>query len=520
MILQPIENNARRAHTVRGASIPAPTGGWDTEANQAAMKADRAAILDNFIPREMRVEMRRGSLDHATGLTGSVESLMAWNGPGGAKMFAASGETSGSYTVHETTAAGAVSTADISSLNSKRWQWVNFATSAGHYLWMANGADAPMHYDGSAWATPSLTGVTAADILAPVIYKRRIFVIFNDSLDFGYLPADAIAGAVGTFPLGALLTRGGRIVCAGTWTQDGGAGPDDYIVFCSSAGQMVAFSGTDPSSASAWTLIGVYDLAVPLSVRGIIKVGGDLGVITADGVLSLSNAAQMDRAAADRASVSQRIKSVIRTRAKESPGFGWELLSYATGGLLFVNAPQPGDGFVQYVMNVATGAWGRLRGMPARTWLEFGGRLYFGGVGAVVRADTGLHDNGMPIQADMLTAWNPLSQRGTLKQVTMLRSYLTTIGQLGPAIDVKVDFDASPPTSVPTLTGTGAAQWDVDKWNEALWAGEAQSKAWGVSGQMGYLIGIRMRVSSSTATGAVDGFDIQYRQVQRMAGFA
>lgn len=520
MILQPIADNRRREHTVSGASIQAPTGGWDAEANQTTMKADRAVILDNFVPRETRVELRRGSLDHATGLTGTVESLMAWNGPGGAKMFAASGASSGSYTVHETTAAGAVGSADLSSMTGKRWQWVNFATSAGHYLWMANGADAPQHYDGSSWATPSLTGVTTTDILAPVVYKRRIFVIFNDSLDIGFLPADSIAGAVDTFPMGALLTRGGRIVCGGTWTQDGGAGPDDYIVFCSSAGQVVAFTGTDPSSASSWSLIGVYDLAVPLSVRSIIKVGGDLGVVTANGVLSLSQAVQMDRAAADRASISQRIKSVIRARAQASPGFGWEALSYASGGLLIINAPQPGHQFVQYVMNVANGAWCRFIGMKARTWIEFGGKLYFGGSGAVVQADVGLHDNGQPIQADMLTAWNPLGQRGMLKQVTMLRSYLTTIGQLGPAIDVKVDFDTSPPASLPTLTGAGGAQWDVGNWNESLWVGESQSKAWNVSGQMGYFIGVRMRISTATATGAVDGFDVQYRQVQRMAGFA
>jgi hypothetical protein len=44
-----------------------------------------------MVARVQKVESRRGFASHATGMTASVESLMAWNGPASAKLFAASG---------------------------------------------------------------------------------------------------------------------------------------------------------------------------------------------------------------------------------------------------------------------------------------------------------------------------------------------------------------------------------------------------------------------------------------------
>jgi hypothetical protein len=513
MMLQPLKSKTGtgRGAIVRSVTLPAPVGGWDASTALTEMPADRAPILDNFIPGRQSVELRRGFVEHATGMTGTVESLMSWNGPSARRLFAVSGTAPPNFVIHDVTNPGPVGAPAVTTLSGKQWQWVNFATSAGHYLWAVNGVDTPRHYDGTTWASPTITGITPNDIVLPVVYKRRLFFVLKDSLNFAYLPADSIAGAATLFYLGGVLRRGGRIVTAGTWSADNSASVDDHIVFITSEGQAAVYTGTDPSSPNAWTLIGVFDLHPPLSVRSAVKAGSDLIVATKFGVVPMSRVLALDLAAQKAVSVTSRIDEKLRAEAALSASlFGWQVLTYPRRGWLIVNVPRPNVKFHQYVMNLENGAWCRFFGMNAHCWGVFNDNLYFGGNGVVYKADTGTNDNGTDIVGDMQTAWSYYGSRGALKRVTMLRANYLAGGVLAPAIEMKSDFDTSSAVSIPTPPAVSVASWDVDTWGNASWSGDTRYKSWVIGDKTGYCFSIRFKVSAADFGLSVEGFDVQF----------
>ena len=160
------------ANRLRGYTTPAPVKGWNARDSLANMDEADAVILDNWFPEESWVRVRRGHASHATGMVSAVESLMSWSGPTSAKLFAAAGTS-----IFNATSAGAVGAADLTGLTNARWQHTMFGTSAGNFLYIVNGADAPRYYDGSSWTTPALTGTTPANMIHMNAFKSRLFFI-------------------------------------------------------------------------------------------------------------------------------------------------------------------------------------------------------------------------------------------------------------------------------------------------------------------------------------------------------
>jgi len=62
-----LRQNRAGTQTAVPRSVPAPVGGWDTESALSAMPADRAVILDNWIPRGSFAQLRRGFIEQCTG---------------------------------------------------------------------------------------------------------------------------------------------------------------------------------------------------------------------------------------------------------------------------------------------------------------------------------------------------------------------------------------------------------------------------------------------------------------------
>jgi hypothetical protein len=281
-MLSPLQNNSQKKPTARSASIPAPVKGWNAKDSLADMGEQYAIDLENFFPNLTSVDLRGGYASHSTGNGTAVETLAEYVGLTTRKLISASGSV-----IYDSTAAGASSSIATGKSNA-RWQTTMFGTAGGNFLYMVNGADAPIYYNGSTFTTPSLTGITPADIVGVLAHQRRLFFTFNASLKFGYLPVVSVAGAVSTFDLGGLCRKGGYIMACGSWTRDGGSGPDDIFVAITSEGECVLYSGNDPSDASAWSLVGVFSIGKPIGRRCIEKVGADLIVTTQDGAIPLS----------------------------------------------------------------------------------------------------------------------------------------------------------------------------------------------------------------------------------------
>jgi hypothetical protein len=476
-MLRPIRNNGGKVQTSRGSSIPAPVGGWDAVSSLADMPEDRAVVLDNWFPSTGDVRVRRGHRSHAVGMgSGVVDSLMVYHGltSAASKMFAATGGV-----IYDVSSSGTGSSS-VTSLSNNRWQWTNFTTSGGKFLWICNGVDSPRHYNGSAWATPSLTGITATDVVNVNAHQNRLWFVLKDSTKAAYLATGAVAGAVTTFELGGIFSRGGYLVAMGTWTKDGGSGEDDLAVFISSRGQCAVYLGTDPSSSDTWTLVGVYDVGPPIGYRCFTKVGGDIALVCLDGVLPLSRALVQDRGAAAAIAITKNINNAMNEAAREySSNYGWQLVPYSKGTMALLNVPiTEGTLQHQYVMNTLTGAWCRFTGMNANCWAVYLDRLFFGGNdGLVYEADTGSVDLTVAVDAVGQTAYNYFNMRGKLKQWKLLQPLLTTDSDSRPAIGLSTDFKDNATLGTPTSAGTISALYDEAIYDTDVYAVENRTVA-------------------------------------------
>jgi hypothetical protein len=457
-MLAPLAPNARRAAVVRPATVLAPVDGWYSEAVFSDTRKRRAKQLKNWFPQKDYVEMRRGHLAHSLDLGTSstpVETLMPWNGPGATrKMFAAAGGV-----IYDATSSGVAATSSLTGLSEDRWQWVNFTTSAGAYLWICNGTDAPRHYDGSAWATPAITGITEEDAIHVCVHKKRIWLTLKDSTKAAYLGTEAVAGAATTFELGSNFSEGGYLLGMATWTRDGGTGADDFAAFISSKGQVAIYQGTDPSSALTWELVGVFKIPTPLGRRCFANWGADVLIATESGVYPLSKILGADRSQQELAALTENIAPDINAAARSyGSNFGWEINIYPRGTRMMLNIPTAeGSTAIQYVMNTLTGAWCEFDAHNALCWLTFNGLQYFGGPdGTVYRADTSAQDGTTAITAVGQTAWQAFGSPGSLKRFCMVQPLVRSQGVARPSVGISVDFVET--TSMSTPSASSAAQ--------------------------------------------------------------
>jgi hypothetical protein len=162
---------------------------------------------------------------------------------------------------------------------------------------------------------PSITGTgfAAGNIVGITAYQNRLWFVENHSLSVWYLDVLSIAGTATKFDIGPICKLGGYIVAMGSWSRDGGAGPDDLAVFLTNKGEVLIYSITDPTSASTISLLGVFKIPEPVGRRCIIKVGSDLAVITSQGLIPLSSVLGTSEAGQTNSAITDKITSAFRT---------------------------------------------------------------------------------------------------------------------------------------------------------------------------------------------------------------
>ena len=496
------------APDVQSKVVPAPTDGWDAISPLASMDPKRAPILNNWVPRPGWVELRDGYFPWTflSGVTAPVETLMVRRANGGEKMFAAAGTKI--YDVSTTATQSTV----VTGLNSARWQYVNFTPALGTtVIQLVNGVDTLRMYDGSSWTVPSISGLpnslTTAAITNIWAQKRRLWYVLGNGAGGGsttcaFMPTDAITGAIaGTIDLGANWSKGGYLLSISDWTVDGGNGPQDYMVFLSSRGQATIYSGTDPTSSTAFSLVGTFDLAPPVSLRCATKIGSDVGLITQQGVIPLSQSLPFDPSAERSVAITARIQNAMAAATAASmSNFGWQLITFAPQQLLILNVPQvENEVQVQYVMNTLTGAWCQFTGWYANCFEVYNNMLFFGGnAGQVNQCFVGSSDFGSPILADLQCAYNYFDAPGRLKRMTMVQPFLTAGETITPFLSVDEDFQIQT-QSAPVTIVSGGALWDSAIWDQAIWFGSiAQTTQWLSTEALGHALAIHMTVNITT----------------------
>lgn len=503
--------NVRKQNIARGFSLPPPIGGLNARDALSNMDPKDALILNNWFPQPTYVELRGGFTTYATlPVTTSVESLLQWAGPANAKLFAASG--SGIYDI---SAAGSVASADVTGLTNARWQYVNFSTAGGNFIWLCNGADIPLTYDGSAWAVMSTVSTGSAvpspsSFIYVTSFKSRLWMVEKNTRNAWYLGTNSISGLATKFPLASIFQLGGELIAIGTLSQDAGNGPDDYLCFITSNGEVAVYQGTDP--ATDFAIVGRFQIGRPVPLRPIIQVGGDMFVLTDDGLISMIKALNVDKAAISRVALTDKINTLINQAVQSYRGnFGWQVFAYPKGNWAIVNVPtNENSGQFQYIMNTITGAWSSFTGMEANCWGLLVDTLYFGGnTGVVYQADTGFTDDGAGILCQLKTAFNYYGSRGTNKYVTMVRPVYQANGNPSILLGIDMDFANNDPGSnldVPT----GGSGWDDGMWDDATWSGfDAYTVQWQTIGGIGYCGALRLNVFTKGQAMRLNSFDLQ-----------
>lgn len=434
-----------------------------------------------------------------------VQTLMEWAGPT-RRFFAAA-----SSAIWEVTASGAVGPAVVTGTGNATFSHIMYANSGGAYLVAVNGADGVRTFNGTTWAVQTITGATATTFDQVASFKRRLWFANGTPIVY-YLGTDAISGAATAFDLGPVLRTGGNIVRIFAASYDTyGGGLTEYISFLSDTGEMAVYTGTDPSSAATWALVGVFRVASPIGVRASCQLLGDALILTADGVVSILNMIRIDPSEAKNATLSQKINLLIQQDFQTYGGLsGWQILSFPAQHAIIVNVPTSATTFRQYVLNVLTGAWCRFTGWNAYCFGTFGDNLYFGGLGKVVKAWTGLDDEGRAINCSMSTAFNTFKTAGTNKRVTMVRPLVQASGLSGAAVGVNLDYEPLP-VQAPYSVAVSGSRWDVAQWDVNVWAVDmGPQRDWASVGGTGRAISVNYAFATIGVDVQINGFDVMY----------
>jgi hypothetical protein len=464
---------AQVAAKLETVTLPAPTRGLILNENETFTQAGSAVVCDNWKPNMRGLAVRGGcelwcQLPEATPVISAFEYVSGTT----QEIFAANASKIYNVSVEE----APVEIANTRS--SGNYAAAKMSNAADDWLIVVNDAgDNPLRYDGTAW-----TVMTAADITGPPVgttfvyvwnYRNRLFFIEKNSMNAWALGINSIGGAATMIPLSGAATKGGRLLFGATWSIDAGDGIDDKCVFMTDRGEVIIFTGSDPSNAANWRQEGRYTLSPPLGMNAHISIGGELLVATVDGILPLSGAITKDKAELELSAITRQIKPMWTNEVIDKREYHWTMCKWDEYEGLFVTLPAGSGTRRCLVANTATGAWARFTGWDAMCFMRMGDSMFFGTqTGQIMRANRTGYDNGVPYTATMVGGWEMFSspsQTITWRQsraAFRARSAETFIPQLSSTIDFVVTIP--PPPSAGFDPGPRHL-WDEGLWDDALW---------------------------------------------------
>ena len=495
--------------------IIAPVKGLNTQAPLAGLSQDFALVLDNFVCQPDAIITRTGALDHVTGFVGPVRSLMAYSSGIKSEMFA----TDSTGIFHVTS--GGVVGAAVSALTSGYGKSVNMATSAGQFLYFANGIDSLKLYDGTTWTTvtgvsaPAITGVVTSTLFDVEVYRARLYFLQNQFLGFYYLPADSIGGIATAFRVGALCRLGGYVVAHGTWSIDGGAGPDDHYVLATSNGEILVWRGSDPSTTATWQYIGTFYVGKPLGQNCFAKYGGDVLYLCENGLIPLSTLLQSTTRNYVSALTFRIQPSIAQAVAKARFQTGWKVHVIPRLSLVIINVPSQGANLpaTQFVFNTHSKGWSTFSGWDAVDFLEFDDKTFYTTQSKVVRCFAGTSDFGSDIVSICDTSYNRFGTRSQLQPLVM-RALFATNNRADYTLGIAQDFANEYQENSYTFRGSPAGLWDSALWDVAVWGSDfVLYRDWvTVAAKGGLALSTRFKISSKTATTLLLAVDYKFAQ--------
>jgi hypothetical protein len=488
--------------------LPAPVGGINAVAAATAMEDTDALTLVNMIGGRLGVTSRLGYENHAQGLGGEVRTVIPFAGgtPPADRLFAAT--SAGIFDV--STGAPVSKVTFQNGGDDAGWgTFTTFVTVGGHFILYADEANGLFRYTQSTdtWAAVAditfSDGTLPTDIAFVTAWKNRLWLVKRNKGEAYFLPAGLIAGATQRQSFGNKFRAGGYLVGLWSWTRDGGAGVDDFLVAISSAGDVLVYQGSDPAVAGAFEQTGSWFVGgVPAGRRIAGDFGGDLLVLSTLGAVPMSRI--ITGTLGPDQYTTQKIQPLFNTYAADRGALrGWSLRIHPEDNALIVNMPLLGSKYEQFAMSLATGGWSLLSGVPSLSSEVWRGKLYFGTPDGRVCVAKGGDDNGSPVEW-----WGQTSfQTGNVpqrKRICQIQPLIVSEGTLpGIVVQARYDFATDLIASTPPTPDSGSlARWGTAVWNQSKWPGgtvrlTATKAGWRGATGTGYYAGVAFRGRSS-----------------------
>jgi len=525
------------AQQLKAITIPAPTRGIIQSENDAFMGPGSCIISDNWFPTMKGVRLRGGTVRHCdlhaldatawqnnhayaigvsafdldqstlwiatTAHTSAASGTFAANRAGAAAGFwtnmsyvidqdrkpvvsgfnYVSGLTQKMFAGQQTKLFDVTGTLPVlvkSGQTSGNYVAAQMTNLSGDYLLVCNESGDPvLRFDGTTWLTltTEITGGpvpgTATNLTYVCKYRNRLYFIEKLSMNMWYLPIDSIQGALTKIPMSGAASKGGYLKFLAVWSVDAGDGIDDKLVAYTSEGEALIFTGNNPADPLTWKQEGRYYVGQPMGMNAHGTIGGDLLILTVEGIVPLSQALQKTSGELELAMISRNIKRMWREEVAARFAHPWTMFRWDEFGGIFVTFPggQPGNRYA-LAMNSATGAFARAVGWDAMCFLHMHTEMYFGTqAGFIMQAEVSGFDDGnhtkVPYVATLVGGWEMLQARAQMTHMRQARAVFTAraMEPFIPQLDATVDYIVTIPP--PPQPGEDLGTYDV--WDQGLW---------------------------------------------------
>lgn len=498
-------NAARGQQASYRVTTPAPIEGWNTRDGANELKPTECFELINLLPTVGGLLLRPGYSSYSEGDTNPIKSLLVWSSGTEEMLIKA---TDSALTEIST---GATATGFLAG----HWQ----GQMMNDRLGMVNGTDSPQVFDGVSFSAMSITGPSSPNRLVGIkVFKSRSY-FWDDTLAFWYSQPNALGGTLTKFPLTTVAQKGGRVLSINAWTQDGGAGPDDYLVVTTTKGEVIVYAGSNPSDANDWALVGRYYISEPIAQRGFLELDGKIHVLTKNDLETLPD--RFTRQSQPSSKLSGAIREAYQAKPNDPK---WGVYFDAKRQLVVINVPTRNGGSQQYVL-AARGAT-RFRDIQAYHWVMFRGEMHWCGLGKsanyllVNNIDLllwslnpldlltwtdapyttnyhvwrmgGSKDNDDFITFEARTGYSPLRSNNE-KRVSMYRPLMTASGYVTMATSLAFDYSGRYVGEQAFLqSATSGTEWGSDWGSE--WTAVDQTRGdWSVGQGTGQTVSLRCR---------------------------
>jgi len=234
--------------------------------------------------------------------------------------------------------------------------------------------------------------------------------------------------------------------------------------------------------------VGVYEIGRPLNKHGHFRAGGDLAVLTEDGIIPISEALKKDRAALQTVAISYPIEDAWKSAiANRTISYPISVSLWQSQTLLLIGTPAKVDGLnVSFAANARTGAWARFTGWDVRASIVVADQLYFAdNTGKIFKADTGGLDDGASYTCKYVGKFSPSDQ---VRAANAVGITYRAVSEVPVTLDAMSDYNVTELDAPSPIANDSFSTWGTGIWGTFVW-GDTGTQATFTTWQSAYAVG-------------------------------